>query len=68
MKMMFNHQSDQIQYYATIHIELPLLCRDLWETMENSTDTNQRHPESSDTADAWQYATSMPEDVATAIR
>ena len=50
LKMMFNHQSDQIQHYATIQIEFPLLCRDLWETMENSSDTNQRHPESSDTA------------------
>ena len=50
LKMMFNHQSGQIQYYATIQIELPLLCRDLWETMENSSDTNQRHPESSDMA------------------
>ena len=48
--MMFNHQSGQIQYYATIQIELPLLRRDLWETMKNSTNTNQRHPESSDTA------------------
>ena len=50
MKMMFIHQSGQIQHCATIQIELPQLCRDLWKAMEDSTDTNQRHPESSDTA------------------